>query len=65
MGTFMTRKINPSLFARLMCLPDATRADLLEFLGATPVGETHLSEILDTIAARLAGETRRAKAEAA
>jgi len=39
--------INPSLFARLMRLPDHARADLLEFVGSIPVADTQLSALLD------------------
>ena len=41
--------IDPSLFTRLMRLPDAARCDLLEFIGATPVANTELSQMIDTL----------------
>lgn len=36
-----------------MRLPDAARADLLEFLGATPIGDAQLSAVIDGIAERI------------
>lgn len=50
------RTINPGLFARVMRLPDAARADLLEFLGATPIGDAQLSAVIDGIAERIKSE---------
>lgn len=50
------RTINPGLFARLMRLPDAARNDLLEFLGATPIGDAQLSAVIDSVAERLVRE---------
>ena len=44
--------INPGLFARLMRLPDAARADILGFVGATPLGDAQLSAILDSLTER-------------
>lgn len=41
--------IDPDLFAKLMSLPDGVRLDLLEFLGATPVGEEQLNTMIDDI----------------
>lgn len=41
--------INPGLFARLMRLPQAARADILEFLGATPLGDAQLSAVIDSV----------------
>jgi len=43
------KTIDPDLFTKLMTLPDAARLDLLEFLGATPVGEDHLNKLIDDI----------------
>lgn len=41
--------IDPDLFAKLMSLPDGVRLDLLEFLGATPVGQEQLNSMIDEI----------------
>jgi len=41
--------IDPDLFAKLMSLPDGVRLDLLEFLGATPVGQEQLDSMIDEI----------------
>ncbi|MCK4713135.1 MAG: hypothetical protein KAT26_09670 [Marinosulfonomonas sp.] len=41
--------IDPDLFAKLMTLPEGIRLDLLEFLGATPVGEEQLNTLIDEI----------------
>lgn len=45
----MLRTIDPDLFNKLMTLPDVARLDLLEFLGATPVGEEHLNRLIHNI----------------
>lgn len=45
--------INPGLFARIMSLPDSARLDLLEYLGATVVGEAHLADMIDKFQTRL------------
>ncbi|MFZ1726411.1 MAG: hypothetical protein WBO29_08825 [Albidovulum sp.] len=50
--------INPGLFARLMRLPDSARVDLLEFIGATPVGDAQLSEMIDNFAKKV-GQDRK------
>lgn len=41
--------IHPSLFTRVMQLPDGIRADMLEFLGATPVADAQLEHMLNYI----------------
>ncbi|HGG65133.1 MAG TPA: hypothetical protein ENK34_11235 [Rhodobacteraceae bacterium] len=41
--------IDPDLFAKLMSLPDGDRTDLLEFLGATPVGQEQLNTLIGEI----------------
>ena len=41
------RTIDPNLFTRLMRLPDAIRIDLLEFLGASPVADIQLSDLIE------------------
>jgi len=45
--------IDPDLFAKLMSLPDGVRMDLLEFLGATPVGQEQLNTMIDDIEASI------------
>ena len=45
--------IDPDLFAKLMSLPDGVRMDLLEFLGATPVGQEQLNTMIDDIEATI------------
>lgn len=55
--------IDPSLFTRLMRLPDAARGDLLEFLGATPVGDAQLAEMIERFAARVEAERRPMRGE--
>lgn len=57
------RTINPGLFARLMRLPDFARADLLEFLGATPLADAQLSAMIDDFAEKLRAERQVARAE--
>jgi hypothetical protein len=56
--------INPGLFAKLMRLPDSARTDLLEFLGATPVADAQLSEMIETVATNASGERRQARLDA-
>ncbi|MBS9715542.1 hypothetical protein ACFFUT_19010 [Pseudohalocynthiibacter aestuariivivens] len=46
--------INPDLFAKLMTLPDSARHDLLEFLGATPIGEGQLNDLIENIESSIA-----------
>jgi hypothetical protein len=46
-----------------MRLPDHARADILEFVGATPLAEAHLSEVIDSFANRLNTERRATRAE--
>ena len=55
--------INPDLFARLMRLPQAARADILGFVGATPVGDAQLSAILDSLFERPAAEAHHARGD--
>lgn len=43
------KNIEPYIFAKLMSLPDASRIDLLEFLGATPLGETQIQSLLSSV----------------
>ena len=56
--------INPGLFARLMRLPDSARTDLLEFLGATPVADAQLSEMIETVATNASIERRQVRLDA-
>lgn len=46
-----------------MRLPDAARGDLLEFLGATPVGDAQLAEMIERFGARVEGELRPMRSE--
>lgn len=52
------RTINPGLFTRLMRLPDSARADLLEFIGATPIADAQLAHMIDAIAEKLRSPSR-------
>lgn len=47
------RSIHPNLFAQVMRLPASMRADLLEFLGATPVEDAQLRLLLTDATARI------------
>lgn len=57
------RTINPGLFTKLMRLPESARADLLEFVGATPVADAQLSGMIDTIAEKLSADRRSVRFE--
>jgi hypothetical protein len=46
-----------------MRLPDAARADILEFIGATPVAEAHLSDMIDALAERFNTDRRTSRIE--
>lgn len=41
--------IAPDVFTKLMTLPAGQRLDLLEFLGATPVEEAQLTQLIESI----------------
>lgn len=45
--------MDADLLARLMALPDGTRTDILEFLGATPKGDEHLEKLIDGLGAAM------------
>jgi hypothetical protein len=47
-----------------MRLPDHARADLLEFIGGTPIAEAHLSDVIDSFANRMTPERRTVLFEA-
>jgi len=47
-----------------MTLPDHARADILEFLGATPVADAQLSSMIDMFSARPTIEKAAVVAEA-
>ncbi len=49
----MPNQLAPSMFTRVMSLPENERADVLEMLGALTVDEAKLSEILEEITANL------------
>lgn len=53
------RSIDPNLFTRLMRLPDAIRVDLLEFLGASPIADIQLSDLIEKISAQIEKEPSR------
>jgi hypothetical protein len=46
----MPAPIEPTLFARVMLLPDSTREDLLEFLGGSTVDDDSLKKLIDNLA---------------
>ncbi|WP_425091645.1 hypothetical protein [Tropicimonas sp. S265A] len=46
----MPAPIEPTLFARVMSLPDGPREDLLEFLGGSPVDDLSLEKLIDNLA---------------
>ena len=52
------RTINPGLFARLMKLPEQARTDILEFLGATPIADSQLCLMLDTLSTKFNVKSR-------
>lgn len=47
------KAIHPNLFTQVMQFPDSVRTDLLEFLGATPVEDAQLKQMIADVAARL------------
>lgn len=47
------KNIHPNLFTQVMQFPDNVRSDLLEFLGATPVGDAQLKHMIADISAHL------------
>lgn len=47
------KTIHPSLFTQLMQFPANVRGDLLEFLGATPVVDEQLKQMIEDISRRL------------
>ncbi|MBO6789964.1 MAG: hypothetical protein JJ894_05430 [Dinoroseobacter sp.] len=49
----MSNQLAPSMFTRVMSLPENERADVLEMLGALTVDEAKLSIILEEITADL------------
>ena len=49
----MSNQLAPSMFTRVMSLPENERAAVLEMLGALTVAEAKLSEILEEITADL------------
>lgn len=46
-----------------MRLPESARADLLEFVGATPVADSQLSGMIDAIAEKLSADRRSVRLE--
>lgn len=59
-GAHTVRAIQPEHFARIMRLPQAERADLLDFLGATPVGDRQI----DALIIQVRHQSKRATIEA-
>lgn len=49
----MPNQLAPSMFTRVMSLPENERADVLEMLGALTLDEAKLAEILEEITANL------------
>ncbi len=47
------KNIHPNLFAQVMRFPDSVRADMLEFLGATPVEDAQLKQMIADVTQRL------------
>ncbi|MEM8580013.1 MAG: hypothetical protein AAGA38_15645 [Pseudomonadota bacterium] len=45
----MPAPIEPTLFARVMSLPEGQREDLLEFLGGSTVDDDCLEKLIDTM----------------
>lgn len=52
------KNIHPNLFTQVMQFPDNVRSDLLEFLGATPVGDAQLKRMIADISAHLENPAR-------
>jgi hypothetical protein len=52
-GGFVMRPIDQILFARLMLLPEAQRTDLLEYAGATALGDDQLESVVNQFIANL------------
>ncbi|WP_318338621.1 hypothetical protein [Defluviimonas sp. D31] len=46
-----------------MRLPETARADLLEFLGATPIADAQLSSMIDIVAEKVGTDRRSARFE--
>ncbi|WP_166418483.1 hypothetical protein [Cochlodiniinecator piscidefendens] len=53
------KAIDPDLFTKLMTLPQGKRMDLLEFLGATPVGNAQLNRLIEDIESSLTKKQNR------
>lgn len=45
------QQIRPETFAQLMRLPNRQRADLLEFIGSTPVADSEVMNLIKRLAA--------------
>ncbi|WP_213546096.1 hypothetical protein [Vannielia litorea] len=45
------QQIKPETFAQLMRLPVTLRADLLEFIGSTPVADGQILSLIEKLAA--------------
>lgn len=47
------KAIHPNLFTQVMQFPANVRADMLEFLGATPVEDAQVKIMIDDVSRRL------------
>ncbi|MGB8622669.1 MAG: hypothetical protein WCD16_07610 [Paracoccaceae bacterium] len=47
------KDIHPNLFNQVMRLPAGVRTDILEFIGATPVGDAQLKQMIADVTQRL------------
>lgn len=48
----MKIRLEPSVFARIMSLPNSMRLDVLEFLGSTPVAPNSVEALVASVAVR-------------
>ena len=51
MECYRVQQIRPETFAQLMRLPVSLRADLLEFIGSTPVADGQILALVEKLAA--------------
>lgn len=52
------KAIHPNLFTQVMRFPENVRADMLEFLGATPVEDAQLKQMIAEVTALLGDSSR-------
>lgn len=48
----MLGNIEPTVFARIMSLPNSVRHDVLEFIGSTPVASKSIEQIVASVTER-------------